>query len=183
MKFAASAASGDIPGAVGLARGCGIGKRTAVGVDSERGGGFAGGGRDDPSASVAAGGFSAGSVCGSASEAAGGRLSRGGSGAEASGGGGDGSTHSIFADDAARPGIKLNTRRAAETEAIRSNLRIVLRFSVVPDLKYEWAPGGVPAPPCARLASTGRREAAHKPMKSGEKTAGPRILRIFEELR
>jgi len=141
MKFAASAVSGDIPGAAGLARVCGIGKRTAAGADSERGGGgFAGGGRDDPSASVAAGGFSAGSVCGSTSGAAGGRLSRGGNGAEASGGGGDGSTHSIFADDAARPGIKLNTRRAAETEASGSNLVIGVGFSVVPDLKYEWAP-------------------------------------------
>src|SRR6266478_1184602 len=103
MKLAASVVRGETSGPVGRAGASGAGKRTAV-ADGARGGG-----RDEPCAG--AGGFSAGCVCDDTSGAARGGLSRGGNGADASGGDGEGSTHSIVADDALRPGIKLSARR------------------------------------------------------------------------
>jgi hypothetical protein len=51
----------------------------------------------------------------------------GGSGAEASGGPGEGSTHSIFGDDALRAGTRLSTRSAAEAGTRRDNFLMLLR--------------------------------------------------------
>jgi len=122
MKLAASVVRGEYSGAAGRPGACGGGKRTAVAAGI-RWVGFAGG-RDDPCAGAA--GFSVGCVCEDASGAAGGGIFLGGSGAEASGGGGEGSTHSIFEDDAPRAGVKPSARRAAEAGMRRDDFLMLV---------------------------------------------------------
>jgi len=113
---------GVYPGAPGRPGVCGGGKRTAVAAGI-RWGGLAGG-PDEPCAVAA--GFSVGCVCEDASGAAGAGIARGGSGAEASGGGGEGSTHSIFEDDAPRAGAKPSARRAAEAGMRRDDFLMLV---------------------------------------------------------
>ena len=134
--MAASVVSGEISGAAGFSGVSGPGKRT--GVAGRRGWGatgFTGGGREDPCCGSADGCgdgtgaavFSAGFAGAEVSGAADGGVSLGGRGAEACGGPGEGSTHSIFGDDALRAGTRFSTRSAAEAGTRRDNFLMLLR--------------------------------------------------------
>lgn len=131
--------SGEISGAAGFSGVSGAGKRT--GVADRRGCGATGftGGREDPCC-CSAGGCgdgtgaavpSAGFACAEVSGAAEGGVSLGGSGAEASGGEGEGSTHSIFGEDAPRAGTGPSARRAAEAGTRRANFLMLSRLVVM----------------------------------------------------